>query len=99
MVVTGTPVCGKSALLARFVNQFRRLEPDTFILYHFAGAPSPSSTDPRQMLLRLCRELARQFAFADDIPEYFQELRVRFWQFLQAARAEHLRLSRWCSTP
>ena len=84
MVVTGTPGCGKSALLARFVSQFRLLEPETFLIYHFVGA-SPSSTDPRQMLLRLCRELARRFGFEDEIPEDWNELRVRFWQFCQRA--------------
>jgi KaiC/GvpD/RAD55 family RecA-like ATPase len=90
LVVTGTPGCGKSALLAKFVSQFRRLEPDTFILYHFVGA-SPSSTDPRQMLLRLCRELARRFGFEDEIPEDWSELPVRFWRFCQRA-AEQSRL-------
>ncbi len=38
------------------------------MLYHFVGA-SPNSTDPRQMLLRLCRELARHYGFGDDIPQ------------------------------
>jgi telomerase protein component 1 len=84
MVVTGTPGCGKSALLARYVSQFRRLQPETFMLYHFVGA-SPSSTDPRQMLLRLCQELARRFGFEDEIPQDYHELRVRFWQFCQRA--------------
>jgi WD40 repeat protein len=84
MMVTGTPGCGKSALLARFVSQFRRLQPETFVLYHFVGA-SPSSTDPRQMLLRLCQELARRFGFEDEIPQDYNELRVRFWQFCQRA--------------
>jgi WD40 repeat protein len=84
LLVTGTPGCGKSALLARFVSQFRRLQLNTFILYHFVGA-SPSSTDPRQMLLRLCRELARRFAFEDEIPQDYSELRVRFWRFCQRA--------------
>jgi WD40 repeat protein len=84
MVVSGLPGCGKSALLARFVSQCRRLQPETFILYHFVGA-SPSSTDPRQMLLRLCQELARRFEFEDEIPQDYNELRVRFWQFCQRA--------------
>ena len=90
MIVTGTPGCGKSALLARFVSQFRRLEPETFVLCHFVGA-SPSSTDPRQMLLRLCRELARRFGLEDEVPEDYAELRVCFWRFLQRA-AEQTRI-------
>jgi hypothetical protein len=99
MVVTGTPGCGKSALLARFVSQFRQLpsprysgergggegtHTERFMLYHFVGA-SPSSTDPRHMLLRLCAELARRFGFEDEIPQDYYELRVRFWQFCQRA--------------
>jgi hypothetical protein len=84
MLVTGTPGCGKSALLARFVSQFRLLQPQTFVLYHFIGA-SPNSTDPRQMLLRLCQELARRFDFDDEIPQDYANLRVRFWQFCQRA--------------
>ena len=84
MVVSGTPGCGKSALLARFVSQFRRLEPEAFVLYHFVGA-SPGSTDPRQMLRRLCGELARRFGLEEEIPQDYAELRVKFWQFCQRA--------------
>ncbi|NUQ62866.1 MAG: DUF4062 domain-containing protein [Pirellulales bacterium] len=59
MLVTGTPGCGKSALLARFVSQFRRWRPKAIILYHFVGA-SPSSTDLKQMLRRRCEEILRE---------------------------------------
>ena len=99
MVVTGTPGCGKSALLARFVSQFRRLHrqatlaapgrgqgEEPFLLYHFVGA-SPNSTDARQMLLRLCRELAREFRFDDDIPEDYEHLRVTLWRFVERRRS------------
>lgn len=88
VVVTGTPGCGKSALLAKFIDQFRRLHPDVYVLYHFIGA-SPSSTDPRRMLLRLCQELARQFGFDDEISDKFDALRVTFGQFVERAAQEH----------
>ena len=87
MVVAGVPGCGKSALLARFVDQFRRIEPDVPIFYHFIGT-SPTSTDSRQMLLRLCRELARRFEIDEEIPQDFNELRVTFDKLLAQAAAE-----------
>lgn len=84
MIVTGSPGCGKSALLAKFVEQFRRLHPGQWMLSHFIGA-SPKSTDPRRMLLRLCQEMAGQFQFTDEIPDDYLGLRVRFSQFLERA--------------
>jgi len=84
VIVSGTPGSGKSALLAKFVDQVRKLNPDTPIMYHFVGA-SPASTDPRQMLLRLCKELAKKFNFEEEIAQDFEKLRVQFQQFLNRA--------------
>ncbi|NLY02362.1 MAG: DUF4062 domain-containing protein [Rhodopirellula sp.] len=56
MVVTGTPGCGKSTLLAKFVKEYQWLNPQMFCFYHFIGV-SPTSTDSRQLLLRICKEL------------------------------------------
>ncbi len=87
LVVTGTPGSGKSALLVRFIQQFRRLNPDEYILYHFIGT-SPTSTDLRRMLLRLCQELAKQFGITDEIPQELEQLRATFRTFVEQAAAE-----------
>ena len=96
MVVTGTPGCGKSALLARFVGQFRRLEPDAFLLYHFVGT-SPSSTDPRQMLRRRARSWRGSSDTKTRSPRTTRRSGVKFWQF--CGRAADRGALCWCSTP
>lgn len=84
LVVTGSPGCGKSALLANFAREYAEAHEDTFVLPHFIGV-SPGSTDIRRTLLRLCRELARRFEITDEIPEDYEELRKVFPNFLEQA--------------
>ena len=84
LIVTGSPGCGKSALLANFAREYAEAHEDTFVLPHFIGV-SPGSTDIRRTLLRLCRELARRFGIADEIPEEYEELRKVFPRFLEQA--------------
>jgi KaiC/GvpD/RAD55 family RecA-like ATPase len=73
LVITGTPGCGKSALMARFTEEALRRHPDQLILGHFVRA-SPSSTSLRQMLRRLCTLLNRATGATEDAPEDIKEL-------------------------
>jgi tetratricopeptide (TPR) repeat protein len=67
-VVTGPSGAGKSAALARCVDACRREEPGTLVLAHFVGA-GPRSTALRDVLGRLCRELAHHIGSDEELPE------------------------------
>ncbi|HLF82648.1 MAG TPA: DUF4062 domain-containing protein, partial [Blastocatellia bacterium] len=84
LVVTGSPGCGKSALLANFASQYAATHRNVFVLAHFIGI-SPRSTDISRTLLRLCRELARHFHVDEEIPEDYQGLRLKLPAILQEA--------------
>ena len=68
LVITGTPGCGKSALMARFTDEALRRHPDWLILGHFVGA-SPASTSLRQVLRRFCAQLHLAIGASEDVPE------------------------------
>jgi Mn2+/Fe2+ NRAMP family transporter len=89
LVITGTPGCGKSALMARFTEEALRHHPDQLILGHFVRA-SPSSTSLRQMLRRLCTLLNRATGATEDSPEDIKELLKLFffWQASQEVEDE-----------
>ncbi len=66
LLLTGESGLGKSAALARFVRDFRKENPDAFVLAHFVGA-SPRTTSLPTMLERLTQELKRKFSLT--LPE------------------------------
>src|SRR6185369_1355739 len=68
---------GKSAVLARFVADYRARYPKHLVIPHFVGA-SPRSTDLRETLRRLCLELKRRFGFDADLPDDARGLAGRF---------------------
>ena len=73
LVVIGEPGCGKSALLARFSDQTRRIHPDWLIINHFVGA-SPGSTNLRHSLRRIFGEINNHINLEDEIPENIRDL-------------------------
>ena len=90
LVITGTPGCGKSALMARFTEEALRRHPDRLIFGHFVGA-SPSSTSLRRMLRRLCTQLNRATGATEDAPEDIKELLELFPELLaKASEQRHL---------
>ena len=72
-LVTGPSGSGKSAALARFVTEYRRIHPDVLVISHFIGA-SPRSAGLRDLLRRLCRRLADRFGFGDEVPQEIDRL-------------------------
>ena len=61
LVITGTPGIGKSALLCKFVHDFKKKHSsdDWVVVTHFFGA-DPESQDIHNVLRRLCMELDHQ---------------------------------------
>jgi telomerase protein component 1 len=71
---------GKTSLVSSFANSFltsNRDKDDTFVLIHFVGA-APGSTNIRQTLSRLVRELIARFEFDDAVPEDYKDLKALF---------------------
>lgn len=87
LVVTGAAGCGKSTILAKFAKEYKEKHPEEFVLTNFIGA-SPGSTDVRRVLLRICRELKRNFEIQEEIPTDYYDLKQAFVRFLGKA-AEH----------
>ena len=63
-VVTGPAGSGKSAVLAKFAQDYAARHPDQLVIAHFVGASS-ASTSLRQMLRRFCLILAKEFEYTD----------------------------------
>jgi len=80
LVISGKPGSGKSALIANWIHQFRKDNPDKPVIFHFVGGAS-DSTSYTQILRRLCGEIIRQanlnVSIPDDpskLPQAFEEL-------------------------
>jgi WD40 repeat protein len=88
MVITGDSGSGKSALIARFTEEAVHKHPDWLIIPHFVGA-SPSSTNIRQTLRKLCRQLNQILGIEEAVPEEYKELAQLFPELLQRASEIH----------
>lgn len=89
LLVVGDPGSGKSALLGRFYRELtgrQNQAPDkgALVVPHFVGV---NSTDLRQMLWRLCSELAAGASLAREIPTDIDELRKILPEMLEEAAA------------
>src|SRR5205814_6892523 len=59
----------------------RRGHPDALVVPHFVGA-GPRSTGLRDLLVRLCRELARRFGPDEELPEETHRLAAAFQEMV-----------------
>jgi ABC-type molybdenum transport system ATPase subunit/photorepair protein PhrA len=64
LVVVGAPGSGKTSLVAAFAKHYMESRPMVFTLVHIVSA-SPTSTDIREVLVRICHELIFQFPSID----------------------------------
>ena len=90
LVITGNSGLGKSALLANWIIQYQRANPDTYILYHFTGG-APDSTDYVQIVRRILDELKLRFEIKDEIPNIPEKIIESFPKFL----AQSGRYGKW----
>jgi WD40 repeat protein len=89
LAVVGEPGSGKSALLARAIEQARAKLTSREVVARFIGA-TPSSTDGRALLESLCREISRRYALNEaSVPIDYQELILDFRARLACATTEH----------
>jgi len=84
LAVTGEPGFGKSALLAKFCQEYADRHPGDILIPHFIGA-GPGTTDLRRILRRLYHELARVAKDDSEVPQDVKELIQQFPDFLKKA--------------
>jgi hypothetical protein len=74
LVIVGAGGTGKSALMARAIQQFQKSVSQGEIVYRFIGS-TPNSSDGRGLLESLCQEISRRYGRDDkDIPIDYREL-------------------------
>ena len=73
LVVAAAGGAGKSALMAKALEEAKGAHPEAQIVYRFIGA-TPSSSDGRSLLIGLCRELSRRYGGAEEVPYDYTEL-------------------------
>ena len=84
LLVVGLSGSGKSALLAKFAQEYTTEHQDLAVIPHFVGV-SPNSVDVRLTLRRLCREVAAHVGVADEVPDDYEKLRLLLPQLLDQA--------------
>jgi hypothetical protein len=87
LCLEGDPGSGKTALLAKFYRDYLhhvgdRGADDVLVVPHFIGV---NSTNVREMLRRLCHELADAAGIAEEIPADYDGLRDAFPKYLEQA--------------
>jgi nephrocystin-3 len=81
LVVHGEQGCGKTALIANWIASHQKMNPKTFILYHFIGGAT-ASTGIHDILRRICEEIREEFNIAEEIPDTNEKLVAQFPQWL-----------------
>jgi len=88
LALFGASGSGKSALLARAIEQARRDHPRAAIISRFIGA-TPASSDIRPLLEGLCRQITRACGGDEsNVPSEYKELSEDFPKRLALAKAE-----------
>ena len=64
---------GKSAVMAKALEEAKAAHPTAQVVYRFIGA-TPSSSDGRSLLASLCREINRRYGGAEAVPSGYTEL-------------------------
>ncbi len=88
LAIVGGGGTGKSALLAKAVEQAQAAHPQAQIVYRFIGV-TPGSSEGRGLLENLCREILRRYgADESDIPTDYRDLVTELGKRMALASAE-----------
>jgi hypothetical protein len=89
LAIVGEPGSGKSALMAKAIEQAQGAHSDALVAYRFIGA-TPASSDGRALLDSLCRQITRAYdGDSSTIPSEYNDLAVEFGKRLELATAQH----------
>ncbi len=87
LVIVGPGGTGKSALMAKAIEQAQQAHPQAEIVYRFIGATAGSS-DGRSLLESLCREIARRYSTNENnVPIDYRDLVLALEKHMQLARS------------
>ena len=87
LAIVGEPGSGKSALMAKAIEQAQEAHSDALVVYRFIGATSASS-DGRALLDSLCRQITRAYDGDEStIPSEYNDLEAEFGKRLELAKA------------
>ncbi len=85
LAIVGEPGSGKSALMAKAIEQAQEAHSDALVAYRFIGA-TPASSDGRALLDSLCRQITRAYDGDEStIPSEYNDLAVEFGKRLELA--------------
>lgn len=85
----GASGTGKSAVMAKAALEFLSGNPDTVVIYRFAGV-TPQSSDIASLLRSLCKELARAYSRDEStVPHNYEDLVLDFRNRLAYAHVDH----------
>ena len=88
LAIVGEPGSGKSALMAKAIEQAHLAHSNALVAYRFVGA-TPASSDGRALLDSLCRQITRAYEGDEStIPSEYNDLAVEFGKRLELAKAE-----------
>lgn len=88
LAIYGESGSGKSALMARAVQEALQNNPGKEVSFRFIGA-TPGSSDGRTLLESICRQISRRYGFDEnDIPADYKELVQEFPKRLASATRE-----------
>jgi len=88
LAIVGEPGSGKSALMAKAIEQAQAAHTSAQVVYRFIGA-TPASSDGRALLDSLCRQVTRAYDGDEStIPSEYNDLAVEFGKRLELAKAE-----------
>ncbi len=86
--IVGTGGTGKSALIAKAVEETQKKYQDAIVVFRFIGA-TPLSSDGRNLLEGLCKEISRCYGESEtDIPNEYKDLIPTFHKKLMLVKSE-----------
>jgi len=90
IVLLGDSGSGKSALLANWIEHWRKANPNDFIIQHYIGGTADSS-DHWRLMTRVMNEIKRWSDDSETVPTKHDDIREDFplWLAKARARAEH----------
>jgi hypothetical protein len=90
LVLVGEGGSGKSAIMAKSVEEARGTHEAATLIERYVGA-TPGSSDGRSLLSSVCREIARECGGDEAaVPSEYNDLAVEFGKQLEKATAEKL---------
>lgn len=78
---------GKSALMAKALEEATVSHQEAQVVYRFIGA-TPSSSDGRSLLISLCREIARRYGLGEDVPYEYTQLVAEIGKLMARATTD-----------